>query len=63
MNNPLQIQIAIEWAELPSDGSRCEVCKEVIEGKMFQVVIFVNYEPSYKPEKVCEGCYSLKDSE
>ena len=34
------------------------MCEEMIIGKMFQKVVFVDLEPIYTKEKVCTYCYN-----
>ena len=63
MNNPLNLNINLDWNEIPSDGSKCEVCNQLIIGKMFQRVIFVDFEPAEISQKICTECYALKDDD
>jgi hypothetical protein len=56
--NPLEIKINLDWVKRPSDQSTCTECKMMIVSKeMWQLVIFVGYEPIETKFKVCESCY------
>jgi hypothetical protein len=43
---------------MESDASKCEVCGEIIIKKMFQLVIFVGYDPQETKHKLCASCYA-----
>jgi uncharacterized protein with PIN domain len=58
MQEPLRVNINMDWVEVKTDASRCEVCNDVIVTKMFQLVIFVGYEPQETKHKICEHCYA-----
>lgn len=58
MSSPLNLSLNIEWHETESDNSKCVLCDTLIIGKMFQQVVFVDFEPVYTKEKVCEYCYN-----
>lgn len=47
----------MDWNKLPTDGSRCEVCKMIIVSDMWQLVVFIGYEPVETKKKLCESCY------
>lgn len=60
MPNPLQIKLAPEYEQNPTDGSLCSECHLVIAStNMYQLVMFINYEPVYTKFKYCETCYSV----
>lgn len=53
------IKIATEWYQVKTDGSKCDVCEQVICSDMYQLYFFINYDPIETTKKVCDGCYSL----
>lgn len=56
--NPLGIKISTEWVSHPTDFSICAECESMIVSEnMWQLVVFVNYEPIERTEKYCENCY------
>lgn len=57
----ISLSAAMEWDERQTDGSKCEICKEIIIGKMYQLVTFIDLEPFDTEHKVCEPCYNTKD--
>lgn len=58
MQNLLNIEANFEYLETESDLSKCVTCEQVIIGKMFQMVIFINNDPVYSKYKFCESCYT-----
>lgn len=52
------LNINMDWVEMESDASKCEVCNEIIIKKMFQLVIFVGYDPQETKHKLCASCYA-----
>lgn len=66
MRSPLQIKLDPEYQVLPTDGKTyCCECEEIIFSKIYQLVMFIDYEPIYTRFKYCESCYSeiVKDSD
>lgn len=58
MSSPLDLKINIEEFCMPADGDKkCEQCKELITGKMYQPVIFVNNEEAKRDYWYCHYCY------
>ncbi len=58
MPNPT-VSVNLEWNKVPTDGTKCANCEELIIGNMFQMVAFVDYTPIESGTKICEECYSL----
>ncbi len=61
MQSPINLEINKEWNQVPTDGTKCQACDTLIIGDMFQMVIFVDYEPVITGIKICAECYSLID--
>lgn len=60
-NSPLEIKINQDWLKVISDQSFCTECKMMIVSKeMWQLIVFVNYEPIHTKFKLCENCYNEK---
>lgn len=58
MPNLLNIEANFEYHETESDLSNCSGCEQMIIGKMFQMVLFINNDPVYTKNKFCESCYT-----
>ena len=61
MNGP-QIKVSIEYREVETDYSFCNICEQMIIGKMFQQVLVVNGDEVKQPIKFCEYCYNEPDA-
>ena len=61
MPNLLNIEANFEYLETESDFSNCIACEQMIIGKMFQMVIFINNDPVYSKYKFCESCYKIEN--
>lgn len=58
MSNPLGLIVHKDWVNIPTDGTLCNECKTAIASKeMWQLIVFVNYEPIETKIKLCESCY------
>ena len=53
-----QIKVSIEYREVETDYSLCNICEQMIIGLMFQQVIIVNDQEVKQPIKFCEYCYN-----
>lgn len=63
MQSPLQLKISLDWVQMETDFSKCELCGEVIISDMWQLVLFVDYEPMPKDHKICNNCYQEADED
>lgn len=61
MADLLKVEINFEYHETETDLSNCSTCNQVIVGKMFQMVVFVNNDPVYTQHKFCESCHELEN--
>lgn len=61
MSDLLKVKANFEYYETVTDGSRCTACEEMILGKMFQLVVFINNEPVYSRFKYCESCHTIEN--
>lgn len=61
MHNPFQIVTAMDWVKVDTDLSPCHKCKEVIFKDMWQLIVWVNYEPIETKYKLCESCYERSE--
>lgn len=58
MPNPLALNLNMDWVEVETDASPCEVCNDIIVTKMFQLFIFVDFDPQETKHKLCANCYA-----
>lgn len=57
-DNPTSLKVNMDWVKSDSDQSLCDKCKMMIVSKdMWQIVVFVDYEPIETRFKYCESCY------
>lgn len=59
MSNLLRLEVNFEYHETESDLSNCAKCEQMIIGKMFQLVVFINNDPVYSKYKFCESCHTI----
>ncbi len=54
----LEIDVLLEWCEMPIDLSYCDLCNDLIAGKMFELFVFVDDKPEGLI-KSCSSCYYM----
>ncbi len=61
----IEIQVNLEWGEMPTDLSNCFACGDLIVSNMFQVFFFINNVLDEKPSnlKVCKSCYQCLNTD
>lgn len=60
--NPMGLGINMDWVNVPNDHSNCQECEQmIVTENMWQMIVFVDYEPIETRFKMCEACYLISN--